>query len=207
MDTVRDKLEKYKEEAERNSKIESVNAEIRDISTELYKLNGDRNGRIGFIETNLKSLKEAEMEYKKARNFFVRIIKSGNSLQITSAKEKIEYLKSNIERTTKELNEIEDEIKKLEAEIQNLKTSISNLETTKSIFKLDEKGRLIIDNNALVETKSDDLSKISKNSDSNILNDIIWRCVFLYKTIVIGYYPKASTMAKKVEEKKITLFI
>ena len=37
---------------------------------------------------------------------------------------------------------------------------------------------------------------------NNILNDIIWRCILMYKTIVIGYYPKASTMAKKVEEKK-----
>ena len=36
---------------------------------------------------------------------------------------------------------------------------------------------------------------------NNILNDIIWRRIFMYKTIVIGYYPKASTMAKKVEEK------
>ena len=40
------------------------------------------------------------------------------------------------------------------------------------------------------------------NKMNNILNDIIWRCVFIYKTIVIGYYPKASTMSKKVEEKK-----
>ena len=196
MDTVRDKLEKYKEEAERNSKIESMNAEIRDISTKLYKLNGDRNGRIGFIETNLKSLKEAEMEYRKARNFFVRLIKSGNSLQITHAKEKIEYIKSSIEKENKELNEIEDEIKKLEAEIQNLKTSISNLETTKSIFKLDEKGRLIIDNNALVETKSEDLSKISKNSDSNILNDIMM-------VHVTNFFPQNHTILNNYEGNKV----
>ena len=29
----------------------------------------------------------------------------------------------------------------------------------------------------------------------------------MYKTIVIGYYPKASTMAKKVEEKYNTFYL
>lgn len=173
MDTVKDKLEKYKEEADRNSKIESVNAEIKDISSKLSELNLDRKTKIGIIEAHLKSLKEAEMEYKKEKNFFVRLIKLGNSSQIANAKRKTEYLKSNIERTTKDLNKIEDEIKKLEAEIQNLKTSILNLETTKSIFKLDEKGRLIIDDKSLVKTNDKYLSEINKNSDSNILNDLM----------------------------------
>ncbi len=163
MDNVRDKLEMYKEEVKINAEIERVNVEIEKINAEItsrkqkiFELRYGIRIKKERIEINIKELRKAEEEYKNERRFLTRLKKRGNDFEINRLKHSMDYYKETIEIATKESEEKESEIKRLEEEIKALEEKLSSFhvrETTESIFKLDEKGRLIIDGSIPVKAK------------------------------------------------------
>lgn len=199
MDNARDKLEMYKEEAKINTEIERVNDEIRSRKQKIVNLQYDIEQKKERIERNIKELREAENKYKNERKFLTRLKKRGNNKGIIEAKYNVDSKKSFIESETKKLEEKELEIKKLEEEIKSLEDKLSSLpikKTTESIFKLDEKGRLIIDSSLPVKAESVGFEELNKNGYSEIADKMMM-------VHVTDFFPQNHTILNNYEGKKM----
>lgn len=146
MSTVKERLAQYTQEETQNNEIEKVKKKIQDKKAELGAL---IDIKIRSCKEMLKDystcLKKVEEQYKKETRFFVRLKKSGNNTPIKHLKREIERYKKLIEEETKKLEQSELEIGKLKEEISVLESSIASKKLSRSIFGIDETGKLIID--------------------------------------------------------------
>lgn len=176
MSTVKERLEQYIQDEIQNNEIEKVAKKIQDKKVELGKLiDVEKEPSERNIRHNSECLKKAEEQYKKETSFLTRLKRLGNDASIKHLKSEIKYYKKLIEEETKKLEQIELEIGKLKEEISSLESSITSKKLSRSIFGIDETGKLIIDINKKVP------EGIEKNNEKMMVH-------------VTSFFPKNHTI-------------